>query len=591
MACNQFNTLSNHAENYCRKLKREHLGTGNGIIGKLLRSLLRYTEQERMELPVLEKEIEPFRQRLWEYVDEGFLVLESDLQKEVMITAQQNRQNKTELNKIMVMGIPTRNHRKLLTHCVQSSVKNFQQNRECAIHIVDDSDEGKQNSQHDQALEELCSRYRANIRWVDRSYRQQFAETIANAGDIPAEVTNFALLGDTCCDFRAGASRNTLLLLAAGEPSIQVDDDMVCRIMPLPDMDTACMALSSETECNEYWFRKNGDTIKEQEWQEETDFLSLHETLLGKHPAALFKDHKKVNIDHLGGALLENLGQPEARIAVTYSGVFGDSGMYWHWPRLLLEGDSFRRLVEDASTYTDSMRTRQMLRGAVQPTIGDNPFCMAGNIGLDTRRLLPPFMPVQRNEDGIFGQLLYLCFKQACRGYLPYAILHDPPVRSSHASPSHTLSVGPLRTNDILGAVLWSQSQWPFGPDPSHNISVLGQYLFDLSQCSIHHFKIKLREICWGVTRTRINHFRQHIEKRVDVPDYWQSDARKVISNFQELMLDEDLCVPCDLPGNASERLKVFQELLGKFGQLLMYWPDIWKAATEINVERGLENR
>jgi hypothetical protein len=98
-------------------------------------------------------------------------------------------------------------------------------------------------------------------------------------------------------------------------------------------------------------------------------------------------------------------------------GAWGDSGMFRHWQRLGLEGETFQRLVSNKSLYQDYLCTRKILRTPAQTTIGDSPFCMAMNIGLDTSRLPPPFMPVQRNQDGIFGQLLYLCFKQACRGY------------------------------------------------------------------------------------------------------------------------------------------------------------------------------
>ena len=49
--------------------------------------------------------------------------------------------------------------------------------------------------------------------------------------------------------------------------------------------------------------------------------------------------------------------------------------------------------------------------------------------GLDNRVLLPPFFPVQRNSDGIFGLMLQ---KSTWHGtaFLPSVLLHAPPPRT-----------------------------------------------------------------------------------------------------------------------------------------------------------------
>lgn len=592
LSCQTYSSLTDHVKNYCRKQKREQLSNRRGLFGKLIWSFFEYARQEGLELPISEEEIEPFRKKLQEWLEAGFLISKKELRTQVEELITEYKASEDISENIRILGIPTRNRAKLLARCVQSFARNFHQNhRECVIHIVDDSDKNVEFNQYQQNIEEICRRYKVETLWIDRVCRHQLAENIAKTSGIPLNITKFILLGDLRCDFRVGGSRNTLLLLAAGKRSVQVDDDIVCRVIPSPDIDAIGIALSSEADCNEYWFCNNTeDIMTKQECRKKIDFLSLYETLLGKHTSALIRSHKNVNIDYLGEALLEHIGQPEAHIAVTYLGILGDSGMYWHWPRLLLEGDSFKRLVENGSSYTNYVRARKIMRGTSQKTISSNAFCMAGNIGLDTCRFLPPFMPVQRNEDGIFGQLLHLCFKKISRGYMPYAVFHDPPNQSANIDLSYLLSVGPLRTNDILGAILGVQSQWPFSSDPSHNLSIIGQYLFDLSQLPIHHFKAKLRSICCDFIRMRVTYVQEGINSKIDAPQYWQKDAKQVLANFETLLLREDLCVPCDLPGSISERLTLFQELLGKFGQVLIHWPVIWEVATEINLEQELQD-
>ena len=52
-------------------------------------------------------------------------------------------------------------------------------------------------------------------------------------------------------------------------------------------------------------------------------------------------------------------------------------------------------------------------------------------LGIDNRHLLPPFFPVQRNSDGIFGHMLRKCVDGSHVAFLPWILLHAPePPRS-----------------------------------------------------------------------------------------------------------------------------------------------------------------
>jgi len=356
-------------------------------------------------------------------------------------------------------------------------------------------------------------------------------------------------------------------------------------MIPSPD-NVDGIALVSDSSCFRYQFFHADKHL----WPDaiddtESNFFSLHEELLGKHPAEILRKKQVLNVDSLGNQLLEKIGDPKSRIVTTFTGVYGDSGMFRHWQRLCLEGESFRQLVNDPSSYRDYLCTRQLLRVPSQTTIGESPFCMAGVIGLDTRNMLPPFMPVQRNQDGVFGKLLHLNFKQAIQGYSPWAVYHQPTHRASHVELSHALHVGPLRVSDILIALLSSLSEWPFGSDSNVNLNTTGSYLNDLSRLPAKNFKAHTLEACWKMCHKQISYLNFCLNDRPHAPEYWKKDVQQVLSNFQLLLQREDASTPCDLDGNASERLELFQELVGKFGQLLIYWPTIWEGYCYINKE------
>jgi len=254
---------------------------------------------------------------------------------------------------------------------------------------------------------------------------------------------------------------------------------MLCHILPAPWRNNG-VALSNEGH-QQFHFDMKTNRVADlggQENEKQNDFLSLHEKMLSKHPGTLIEEYDQINIDHLREKrLLQKLADEASHIAVTFAGISGDSGMHKHWQRLCLDGDSYQQLIEDEYSYREKLCTRQIFRGTSQFTISDTPFCMGGNIGLDSSRLLPPFMPVQRNEDGIFGLLLYLCFPKACQGHLPYAIRHVPPNRPSQVELSHALSITPLRANDILLGLLLSMNRQCFELNAAQNLVAAGSFL------------------------------------------------------------------------------------------------------------------
>lgn len=606
ISCTDFKTLDEHTQAYLLKRQTQIvIRQTHSLIQKCIKILTSKLIEFGIEVPILKQEFQTVKKQLNTFVKNGILVAQDDVFISVITTVSDYKIKSGTSERIQIMGIPTRNRKELLTRCIHSYLENFKQNnRECSFYIADDSDYDVPESRR--VTEELCERFGVNILWADRMYRQTFANSITKISEVPETITRFSLVGDKRCDLRTGACRNTLLLLAAGQPSIQVDDDTICGILPSPQVREG-MAISSEMDCNQYQFYDNRESVIEQQSATlNRDFFAVHEELLGKQAVEIIRERVCLNTDSTGdvsspnfthlntdrmeAGLFEKLSQPDMRVAVSYTGALGDSGLSCHWWRLFfLNGDSFTHLANDEQTYFNSIRSRLQLRVTSQVTISDGPFYMPMNIGLDTRRLLPPFTPVQRNQDGPFSQLLFMGFKEVCRGYSPYAILHEPQGRPALEDRSKMLAVGPYRMPDILDAIIWSLSQWPFGSNPAKNIQTVGQYLLDLSQLPTNHFKIDVHRICLHTIQKRIGYIQHCIEERFDAPEYWHKDAQQVLVNFQELMQQENLCIPCDLPGSAQERLALFQELVGKFGQVLIHWPAMWDAAVEINRKRKME--
>jgi hypothetical protein len=93
---------------------------------------------------------------------------------------------------------------------------------------------------------------------------------------------------------------------------------------------------------------------------------------------------------------------------------------------LSLAGASRERLIASPNAYRSAFRSREVLRTVRRPTVSAGPFCMTTFLGFDNRLLLPPFFPVQRNADGVFGLVLQKCVNGSHVGFLPSVLLHRP---------------------------------------------------------------------------------------------------------------------------------------------------------------------
>ena len=260
--------------------------------------------------------------------------------------------------------------------------------------------------------------------------KERFARRLADQTGLDIETVSFALVNNENCAIATGTSRNLLLLHAVGEALLQLDDDTVCRLSSAPGARPG-LRCTSQNDPTEYWFPTSAEWPAADSFTSQ-DLLAIHEQLLGKGlgdclaamPAGVEPDFNQANL---------NFFQPaEGKVRVTAAGVAGHSGMspsslYF----LLLAGESCARLLCSEEVYRAALSRHQSVPRRQSADGGQGPVCMALNLGLDHRQLLPPFMPVQRNQDGVFGTLVTTCCAGTYFGFLPWLIVHDPPGATS----------------------------------------------------------------------------------------------------------------------------------------------------------------
>jgi len=531
--------------------------------------------------------VQRYRKRLETFVQEGLLCAEDDLLDRIRRIGEDLAGQIPDPPPIGALGIPTGGRPESLRRAVAGYAGNAgRHGRTLRLVVADDSRAAGQQSANLHALRATAESPGIRLSYIDRERRTAYAGVLAEHLEMDPDLVRFALLGDPRCAFTAGAARNALLLETVGELSVQADDDTVCRLAPSPAGEQG-LTLSSGAEVNEHWFYPDADTTLRDVQYEDPDFLSLHEQVLGRSPAVQVataaEESGSVALRALRPEREASLGQPGTVAGITFLGLMGDSAMGTHGnlARLFLDGESFRRLVDDPATYRQHLRTRYVRRAPAGTVLTDSPACMTMNIGLDQRHLVPPFMPVNRNEDGVFGSLHTLCCRRSFKGYLPYMLLHQPPDHREHP-PGIAAGVAPPRLNDLLRWIILGYEGCPAGPDAGRNLQSLGRYLTDFGYLDGKDFFHAYRELTLRALGGYLMLAERRLLEHADGPEYWKKDLEEYLAVYRGKICADDFFIPWDLPGDREERLALFQELVRRFGALLIAWPDMVAASREL---------
>lgn len=452
--------------------------------------------------------------------------------------------------------------------------------RQPALVISDDSRDPAKAARLSHEIGRLAADYPA-ITLVGRAEHERLATTLLREmGDDHEvrEALHFALFGMPG-QTTPGANRNALLLHQAGTAFLSLDDDTLCRLAPAPE-GAQGLRLSSRPDPSRFWFYPDRDAaLAVSEWQP-IDPLALHEGYLGHTAAACvaaLTDPAGLDLDEADGPLVRR-SATGGRVAVTATGLAGDSGMVSPAYYLTLRGPSRERLLADYATLRD---TRAVVRAVTRPTLSTASFLMTPCVGLDATTLLPPFLPAGRNEDGVFAHTLRTVSPDALIAHLPWVICHDPPEPRDFPPDARHL---PLTSLSVAQAVILCLTATPLGPggDPASRLAHAGRGLQEIAALP----DPDLQELLYLQRLAQIGHHIAHLDESLrlydDGPAAWADDLTTAIAAGREGLLRPEDCLPAELR-DQDQPLAATRDLLRRFGLLLEVWPAVFAAARRLN--------
>jgi hypothetical protein len=454
-----------------------------------------------------------------------------------------------------------------LIACLKSYLENCQRHgRTPEFVVTDDSPSAEAQDSTRAALQRLKSDFNAQIRYAGRAEKGRFAKALARESGVPLKIIRFALFGDDRSALSTGANRNCLLLDTAGTLVLSVDDDTVCRIAAAPEQEDA-VAFYSGYDPTEFWFFSDHARAVESVSFVEVDVLGCHEALLG-HAVA-----------DVGGP-----ADATGRVAITMHGLVGDSGMASPRYYLTLAGASRERLVASPDAYRSAFRSREVLRTVRRPTISAGSFCMTTFLGFDNRSLLPPFFPVQRNSDGVFGLLLQKYMNRSHVAFLPWVLLHAPAAPRAFAPDDVWSDGGSVRMADIVIACVLGHQAGNRRFTDATRLRRLGQHLQRLGSLKLLDFEAHVRSLQRYRAHAFITTLQSRLQAHRESPRFWAEDAKQMIALMSKATTTDEYVVPRDLRhGHAVDQARRFsQQLVARFGELLEAWPTIVASARRL---------
>jgi len=543
-------------------------------------SLEEHARERCQELGLAADQVGPIARRLGRLARAGLLISYDAL----LDRCRQAADATADPVRIASVGVVTRNRPDALERGLTSYIENTRRHsRRVEFTVMDDSEQPGPRAATRERLGTLASRYGVSIAYAGSEEKTRFATTLAREAGAPPSVIQFALFDPERCGRTIGANHNAHQLHAVGDAFFSADDDTVCRIAASPEAvdELTCV---SQHDPREFWFFGEREAALESVRFVDADLLAIHERLLGRHVSSCVADWSTTaepDFDGASARFVRRLAAGQGRVLVTMNGLVGDSGMGSPRNFLLLSGASRERLLRSESVYRTAFTSREVLRAVSRPCISDGTFCMTTFLGVDNRALLPPFFPVQRNTDGMFGTTLASCVDDGYFGFLPWVLVHSPLEPRAFSPDDFWGNASAASTADVIRACVRSMEFGPGLTEPADRMRTLGQHLRRLGALPWPEFEEFLRGQLWRWQSAHLSLLDDRLRNDGDGPKFWVEDVRRVLTTLQQSLPTPEYMVPRDLVGarSADEARELLLRLLRSFGELLGWWPDLVQSA------------
>jgi len=381
-----------------------------------------------------------------------------------------------------------------------------------------------------------------------------------------------------------GLARNFSHLMSVGKPVVVFDDDVLCESWNVPFRKPGVAFANGQQE-----FAAFADQT---EWRAMViphgrDPVAAHLQCLGLGvPEAL----AALGLERLDGSALRpaplDLARRlsrDSRVLITECGSLGDPGTGSNRWLAHIPPASRERLLQQPGLLQQAIERRCCWLGREQPEF--HPGSKISQItGFDNRGYLPPYFPVTRGEDRLFGQMVSYIYPRSVALEYPWAAPHLPLPERTWTAADNTHAIAPLFPGTLVEGLVQGGDDC-LAAEPRDRVALLGRLLEDLGAAPDATLLSRLVDDRHRYRASQLRRLREQAAQAAALPADWRSyveDALRQVesSRLAGLELDRLRGTVGDLHG--QELLRFWRDAWSRFGRALPAWEDIRNAASEI---------
>jgi hypothetical protein len=532
---------------------------------------------------------ESLRNAVVSLIDKGFMLSRSDLLSQVaqrLATTTQTPAN------VECLSIPTCNRPALLERALRSYLQNIREyGRAANVLVVDDSPSDAAQKENYAVLRRVSKimRFAGKTIYVDKPHRRKFAEQLSMRSGIPRHLVGLALVGDIEGNYSThGAARNTQILALQGRCWVTVDDDTVCSLHARSPLTGELMVgrwLPGSASGTEHHFYGSLAEALQNAHRIDVDFLGIHEGVLGKTVAELINEAGDSASILNPLALLKSTEQATPRVTVSGLGFIGDCATDWQGHYFLLDEKSVRCLMAEPARLNEYMHSRQVSVSTPRLTVWNGNILRAMTLGIDGRQRLPPFSPIDRGEEHVFGELIRTCLPDALYALHPLMLQHEPTERKQNSAWWNMQLLRPAHViNGLIQSYRCSEEDLAF----ESRLSRLGLYLERIGTLSPAHFVQEVLMRTWRRASAMIRVLETRSASLFSAPEFREAAEKGIEAFMAQALLQKgehsNLCAIATEPG-----WRFLQAYCRDFGRVVQAWPEILQAAWSMQQEDRTE--
>ena len=451
------------------------------------------------------------------------------------------------------------------------------------LYVIDDS-RTEENTDRNRALAaQFAEQMDTPLHYLGQAEQQAFIDKLVHSLPERENAIRFLVDQSRWVDqFTAGLARNVALLVACGRRLVVMDDDVICELYDSPNPDFRISISDDPREADFFTVADEWSYLRN---QVNPDPVAQHLRYLGlslsEAIGALGQQHLKASSLEGTHNLLASELQPDSPVLITALGSLGCPGTESNTWLPGMAARSLQQMLASQKKTTNALTRRQVFCGRNCPQFSPRPN-MSQITGLDNRQMLPPYLPILRGEDRLFGYMLDFVFPNGVTLDYPAAVPHLP-IPEREWTMKHLDFTPRGRFPLFFLDKVMERKAFCHAAGPDDRTRVLSGLFRELATTPSETLKSMQRDAALDIGSANLLQLNELLASGKSAPVDWQNYLRNGIT---QLSAGLDAAsrgdypakgLPANLEGEAL--VSFWREAWGGFAEALAAWPEIREAA------------